>query len=167
MRNKIKHCITLIATFLFLSICGTGYCDNGLSYNDTVKLIKELMPNISSNIRKESYGYINFHECILDYNVSGTFPVGTPYDIKYSNIDFSSFNHEVSKVNDSKNDPSNFIIVNFNNSINYVTASNDFPVHTIVIDAASYGQAQTLFKLFKHLGELCSVGKSQLNERSP
>lgn len=162
VRVKIKHSITLIATFLFLSISGIGYCDNGLSYNDTVNSIKKLLPDISSDVRKESYGYINFNQCILDYNVRGTFPAGTPYNIKYSNIDFSSFNHEASKVGDASNDNSNFIILNFNNSISYKTASEAFPVHSIVIDAATYEQAQTIYKLFEHLGDLCGSEKSLL-----
>ena len=123
-RDKIKNSITFIATFLFLSISGIGYCDSGLSYNDTVSLIMKILPDISSDVRKESYGYIKFNGCILDYNVMGTFPSGTPYNIKYNNVDFSSLNYEVSKVGDAYKSQSNFIILNFNNNINYKTASD-------------------------------------------
>jgi hypothetical protein len=156
---KIKNCITVIVTIVFLSISGTGYCDSGLTYYDTVNLIKKLLPDISSDARKESYGYITFSDCTLDYNVSGTFPTGALYNIKYSNIDFSSLNYQVSKVGF---DNSHFIILNFNNSFNYRMASDELTVRTVVIDAASNEQAQTLFTAFLHLGELCGAGKSTL-----
>jgi len=150
----VKKIIPIMAAIFCLSMNGIGYCDNGLSYNDTVDLIKKSLPGISSEVRKESYGYIRFDNCILDYNVSGTYPVGTLYNIAYSNIDFSSLNYQVSKVGV---DSSHFIILNFNEPFNYKTESDERTVHTVVIDAASYEQAQTVFKAFFHLGELCGA----------
>jgi hypothetical protein len=117
-------------------------------------LIKELLPVISSNVRKEVYSFVRFNKCVLDYNVSGTYPVGTPYDINYSNIDFSSLNFQGSKVGV---DSSYFIVLDFNNPFHYKTVSYERTVRTVVIDAASYELAQTLFKAFLHLGELCGA----------
>jgi len=136
-----------------------GCCVSSSPYNNTVKLIKELLPGISSNVRKEVYSFVRFDKCLLDYNVSGTYPVGTPYDINYSNIDFSSLNFQGSKIGV---DSSYFIILDFNNPFNYKTVSSERTVRTVVIDAASYEQAQTLFKAFLRLGELCGAGKSPL-----
>jgi hypothetical protein len=134
-----------------------GCCVPSSPYNDTVKMIKELLPVISSNIRKENYSFIKFNKCTLSYNVTGTYPIGTPYDINYSNIDFSSLNYQGSKVG---GDSSYFIMLDFNNPVNYKTYSNEQKVHVILIDAANYELAQTLFKAFSHLGELCGAGKS-------
>ena len=153
----MKKILPVIATVMLLSIGGVGYCDSGLPYNDTVDLIKKMLPGISSEVRKESYGSLRFDKCILDYNVSGTFPVGTLYNITYSNIDFSSLNYNVSKIGV---DSSHYIIVNFNKSFRYKTESDERTVSTVVIDAASYEQAQTLFKAFLHLGELCGAERS-------
>ena len=142
-----------------LTTNGIGYCDNGLQYNDTVKLIKNLLPGITSDVRKEIYGYIRFDDCILDYNVSGYYPIGTQYDISYRDIDFSSLNYQQSKVGV---DSSHFIILSFNKPFNHKTYSNERTVSTVVIDTASNERAQTLFKLFLHLGELCGAPKSPL-----
>jgi len=153
----MKKILPVIATVMLLSMGGIGHCDSGLAYNDTVELIKKMLPGISSEVRKESYGSLRFDKCILDYSVSGTFPVGTLYNIAYSNIDFSSLNYNVSKVGV---DSSHFIILNFNAPFNYKTQSDERTVSTVVIDAASYEQAQTLFKAFLHLGELCGAERS-------
>ena len=153
----MKKILPVIATVMLLSMNGIGHCDSGLAYNDTVDLIKKILPGISSEVRKESYGSLRFNKCILDYSVSGTFPVGTLYNIAYSNIDFSSLNYNVSKVGV---DSSHFIILNFNAPFNYKTQSDERTVSTVVIDAASYEQAQTLFKAFLHLGELCGAERS-------
>ena len=136
-----------------------GCCVPSSPYNDTVKLIKELLSGSSSDVRKESYSYIRFSECILDYKVSGTYPIGTRYDIKFSDIDFTSLNYQGSKVGA---DYSNFIVLNFNNPINYKTFSKELTVHTVVMDAAGYEQAQALFKAFLQLGEICGVVKSPM-----
>jgi hypothetical protein len=156
---KATNIMTIIATIFLLAITATGYCDSGLPYNDTVNLIKNLLPGVSSDVRKESYGYIRFNKCILDYNVSGFYPVGTPYTITFSNIDFSSLNYQGSKTGV---DSSHFIKLIFNTPVNYKTDSIEQTVSAVVIDAASNEQAQTLFKAFLRLGELCGAKTSQM-----
>jgi len=156
---KSINILTIAATLFFLSFNGIGHCDSGLPYTDTVNLIKTLLSGISSDVRQESYGYIRFDECILDYNVSGYYPIGTPYDISFRHIDFSSLNYQKSKTGA---DSSHFVILIFNKPFNYKSTSKDMTASTAVIDAASYQQAQTLFKAFLHLGELCGAGKSPL-----
>jgi len=145
-----------------MNIYTQGCCVSSSPYDDTVKLIKELLPVISSNVRKESYSFVRFNKCILNYDVSGTYPVGTPYDIKYSNIDFSSLNYQGSKVGA---DSSYFILLNFNNPINYKTDSYEHKVNTILIDAVNNELAQKLFKTFLHFGELCGADKKSIADK--
>ena len=156
---NIKYFIPLITTILFLSFEDVSYCSNALSYEDTVKLIQEIMVDSTSYVRKDSYRYINFKNCILDYNVKGTYPVGTQYDIKYSNVDFSSLNYQVSKVG---HDYTAFVILSFNNNIQAKEVVKNISIRTIVINISDYEKAQILYKAFLHLGELCGASKSPL-----
>ncbi|HEY5975537.1 MAG TPA: hypothetical protein VIU41_12410 [Geobacteraceae bacterium] len=159
VQMRFTNLLTIAVTISIISMNGIGYCDSGLQYGETVAFIKNALPGISSDVRKESYGYIRFNECNLDYNVAGNYPVGTSYDISFKQIDFSSLNYQKSKVGV---DSSYFIILNFNKSFISRIYSNERTVSTVVIDAASNEQAQTLFKAFLHLGELCGAGKSPL-----
>jgi hypothetical protein len=138
-------------------VSGTGHCSSERTYTATVEFIKDLLPGISSDVRNESYGYIRFNKCTLDYTVSGTYPVGTPYNIAFSNIDFSTLDYRTSKTGA---DSSHYIILNFTRPFGQKHYSDERTVSTVVIDAASHEQAQTLFKAFLHLGELCGAGKS-------
>jgi hypothetical protein len=154
---KIKNIISIMVTILFLLINGNAHCDNGLSYDDTVYLIKKTMVDSTSDYRKESYGYIRFNKCSLDYNVSGTYPVGDLYNIKFSNIDFASLNYKESRVGQDYTD---FIILNFNNYVRYNDNVKDIPIRTVVVNISTDEKAQLLFKAFLHLGELCGAQKS-------
>jgi hypothetical protein len=153
---KYKNIIPIIATILFLLLNGIAYCDNELSYDETVNLIKDTMANSTSDARKESYGYIRFNKCNLDYNVFGTYPVGDLYNIKSSNIDFSSLNYQLSKTG---HDYTAFIILNFNNNIQSKDDFKDLTIRTVVINVSTDEKAQILFKAFLHLGELCGAPK--------
>ena len=153
---KVKYIISITAAVLFLSIIGNAHCDNELSYDDTVKLIKETMANSTSDYRKESYGYIRFDKCSLDYNVSGTYPAGDLYKMKFSNIDLSSLNYRSSKAG---HDYTAFIILNFNNSIQYSDEFKELKINTVVVNVSTDEKAQILFKAFLHLGELCGAPK--------
>jgi hypothetical protein len=149
-----KNFMQIIAFILFLSISGIAYCGNDLSYDGTVNLIKDTMASSTSDYRKESYGYIRFNNCSLDFNVFGTYPVGDLYNIKFSNIDFSSLNYQVSKID---HDYTAFIILNFNNSFQSKDDSKDLTIRTVVINVSTDDKAQILFKAFLHLGELCGA----------
>jgi hypothetical protein len=146
-----------MVAILFLFINGNAYCDKGLSYDDTVYLIKKTMANSTSDYRKESYGYIRFNKCSLDYNVSGTYPVGDLYNIKFSNIDLTSLNYQESKVG---HDYTYFIILNFNNYFKYHDNIKEIPIRTVVVNVSTEEKAHMLFKAFLHLGELCGAQKS-------
>lgn len=156
---KIKNIISISATIVLLLTISTAYCENELSYNDTVDLIKETMANSTSDARKESYGYIRFNKCRMDYNVLGTYPVGDLYDIKFSNIDFSSLNFQASKAG---HDYTAFIILNFNNNLHSKYDFKDITIRTVVVNVSDDEKAQILFKAFSHLGELCGAPKSPL-----
>lgn len=152
----MKNTAKILLSVLLLFVNKTGYCESGMAYNETVDLIKNILPTISSNIRKENYNYIKFDGCLFNYSVSGVYPIGAPYTIKYSNIDFSSFNRHGSKTGA---DYSDFIILDFDAPFISKTDTNEMSCRTVVIDAASHEQAQTLFNAFLHLGELCRTGK--------
>jgi hypothetical protein len=108
----MKNILSVISAVLFLLVGGIACCESEPSYDDTVNVIRETMANSTSDYREESYGYIRFNQCSLDYIVSGRYPVGDLYTIKFSNIDFSSLNYQVSKAG---HDYTAFIILNFNN----------------------------------------------------
>jgi hypothetical protein len=154
----IRNTIVFIAVLL-VSINGIALCDAELSYEATVDQVKETMVNSTSDYRKESYGYIRFNKCILDYNVSGTYPVGDLYNIKYSAIDFSTLNYQASKVG---HDYTAFIILNFNKPIQANDQFKELTIRTIVINVYDDEKAQILFRAFLHLGELCGARKIQL-----
>ena len=156
---KVKNIISALATILFIASSSIAYCDNELSYEDTINLIKETMANSTSAYRKESYGYIRFDKCSLDYNVMGTYPVGDLYDIKFSNIDFTSLNYQASKAG---HDYTPFIILNFNSSFKCKDEFNELTIHTLVVNVSSDEKAQVLYKAFLHMGQLCGAKKSPL-----
>jgi hypothetical protein len=149
--------IRTIAT-VFTAIClltnSIAYCDDGPSYDDTVQTIKETMVSNTSVFRQESYGYIKFDKCSLDYNVRGTFPSGGLYDIKFSNIDFSSLNSRESKVG---RDYTAFVILNFKNAAHYKIDDKDIKIHTVVVNVSDLEKAQVLYKAFSRLGNLCGA----------
>ena len=148
-----------MVTVAVLLIQGAAYCDNGLSYDDSVKLITKTMAESTSEARKESYGNILFDKCILNYRVLGTYPVGTLYDIKFSNIDFSSLNPQMCKTG---HDYTAFIALNFNKYLQSKGDFRDIAIRTLVINVSNDEKAQVLFKAFLHLGELCGAPKSPL-----
>ncbi|MDR3578867.1 MAG: hypothetical protein P4L44_02765 [Oryzomonas sp.] len=151
---KHVNIIPVIVAILLLSMSCVAYGDNGLSYDDTVNLIKKTMPSNTSVARQESYEYIKIDNCILEYKVFGTFPVGTPYEIKFSGIDFSSLNNHQSKVG---SDYTDFIILNFDKPAIYRINGTDLPIHTVVINTFDDKSKTMLFNAFLHLGELCSA----------
>jgi hypothetical protein len=157
---KTINSLTFIAIIIVvLLINGNAYSDNERSYDDTVKLIKETMANSTSDYRKENYGYINISKCNMDYNVAGTYPVGDLYNIKFSNIDLSSLNYQLSKVG---HDYTAFIILNFNKNFQAKDDFKDLTIRTVVVNVSTDEKAQLLFKEFLHLGELCGAKNSPL-----
>jgi len=156
---KIKNMVSVLATLSSLLTCGTARCDSGLSYDDTVKLIKNSMVNSSSGIRQESYEYIRFDKCRMDYEVLGTYPVGDLYDLKFSGIDFSSLNASASQVG---HDYTDFVILSFTSSLIRTDRSKDMKIRTVVINAAPEDKTRRLLKAFLHLGELCGAPKGPL-----
>lgn len=150
---KIRYAILLIA--MLLSMESITYGASGSSYEDTVTLIKKTMVSSTSDYRQESYNYIKFDKCIMNYNVLGTFPSGGLYDIKYGGIDFSSLNYQVSKLG---HDYTAFMILNFGKEIHAKDDTNDWKIHTVVVNVSDDHNAAILFKAFLHLGELCGAG---------
>ena len=142
---KKKKLIPVVTAFLFLLINGLAYGSNGLSYEDTVKTIKETMASNASYARKESYHYIKFNGCNLDYNVSGTYPVGTTYNLRFSNLDFTGLNPQLSKTG---HDYTAFVTLNFNNYFHSKDDFKDIKIRTVVVNVSTDESAQLLFKAF-------------------
>jgi len=153
---KIKHIIPVITTILMLLINCVAYSYDGLSYDDTVSLIKETMVNSTSDARKESYGNIEFNKCLLSYTVYGTYPVGSLYTMKFSNIDFTSFNYNMSNLG---HDYTSFVVLNFDGYFISKYDFNDITTRTVVVNVSGDERAKTLLNAFTHLGELCRVTK--------
>ena len=160
----MKNIITIVAFAFVLSLPTTCRSDYDLPYPDTVETIKNLMPAISSNVRKEVYGNIKFNNCILEYSVAGFYPVGTPYNKSYSNIDLASLNPENSKTGA---DSSDYILLYFNKPLDLLDGTLQRTTNVVVIDASSNERAQTLFEAFLHLGELCRAGAGPLARKPP
>lgn len=151
---KLVNIMPVTVAILFLSMSCIAYGDNEPSYDDTVNSIRETMSRNTSVARQEHYEYIKIDKCILDYRVLGTFPVGTPYDIKFSEIDFSSLNYHQSSTG---RDYTDFILLNFKKPATYRINGTDIPIHTVVINTFDDKSKKTLFKAFLHLGELCGA----------
>lgn len=149
---KSKNSSLLIGTILLLAMQGIAYCDSSLSYSETVRLIKTTMMDSPSDYRKESYGAIIFDRCSLDYSVAGTYPVGDLYNIKFSNIDFSSLDPREAKTG---NDYTPFIILGFENYFTSRDSDQELQLRNLVINLSSEKKAEVLFKAFLRLGEIC------------
>lgn len=152
---KRVNMVPVMAALVLATMGRTAYCDNGLSYDDTVQLITKTMIGNTSVARQERYGYIKIDRCILNYKVFGTFPVGTPYEIKFDGMDFSSLNRQQSTIG---RDYTDFIILNFSKPATYRIDATEIPIHSVVINTFDGASARTLFDAFHHLGELCGAG---------
>lgn len=153
--SKVKCIVSMLATlFIVLNSC-VAYCAQKVSYEDTVDLIKETMVSSTSVARQESYGYIRLESCTMDYNVSGTYPVGDTYNINYSNLNFSGLNQQASKAG---HDYTSFIILNFDKQIQSKSNNEILNIHTVVINVSDDAKAAILFKAFSDLGKLCRSG---------
>jgi len=149
---KINNITLLVVSIVLLAMQSSAYCDTGLSYAETVKLIKSTMEDSPSEYRKESYGAIKFDGCRLDYSVAGTYPVGDLYNIRFSAIDFSSLNPQGSKTG---NDYTPFIVLSFENYFDSRDGYQELQLRNLVVNLASEEKAAVLVKAFLRLGELC------------
>jgi len=153
---KTKSVLVVIVSVLLLCISVSCYGDSEQLYDETVNLIKETMASNTSVSRKESYKYINFDKCVLQYHVSGTYPVGDLYNITFSDIDFSGLNYKLSRTG---HDYTAFVILNFNKHIKFKDDFKELTVETVVINMFDDAAAQLLFKAFLRLGELCGASE--------
>ena len=154
---RFKKYAAAAAALLFLAVNGSAYGDNDLSLDETVQLLTQTMADSTSVARKESYRNIHFDTCVLDYTVSGTYPVGDPYTIRYSAIDFGSLNYQMSKEG---HDYTAFLILNFNKPFQSNDGSKILAIRTTVINVSNDEKAHMLYKAFLHLGELCGARKT-------
>jgi hypothetical protein len=153
---KIKNIISAAVALLCLSISAVAYCEDGLSYDDTVNLIAKTMTGSTSDARKESYEYVRFDKCVMNYNVLGTYPVGDLYNIKFTGIDFSRLNSQASKVG---HDYTSFIILSFYTPFRSKGDFKDLTISNLVVNVSADDKAQILYGAFMHLGELCAAPK--------
>ncbi|GFE62897.1 hypothetical protein [Geobacter sp. AOG2] len=146
----------LVVVVSFLAMGGIARAGDALSHDATVALIARTMAANTSVARQERYASIKIDACVMDYRVLGTFPVGTPYDIRFSGIDFASLNPRLSETG---HDYTAFVILNFTAPAIYRINGTDTPIHSVVINTFDDASATVLFKAFVHLGELCGAKK--------
>lgn len=131
---------------------GGAWGETGASRSQVAEQISKLMGSSLSVARKESYHYIRFDDCSMNYNVLGTYPSGGLYDIKFSDLDFSALNPAESS---SGHDYTAFLVLNFSKPVRYRTDSDDLRIQTVVVNASDDDSAKLLFGYFLKLGELC------------
>lgn len=142
--SKVKCIVPMLTTlFIVLNSC-LAYCEQNISYQNTVDLIKKTMTSSTSVARQESYGYIRLENCIMDYNVSGTYPVGDTYNINYSSLNFSGLNQHLSKAG---HDYTSFITLNFDKQIESKSNNEILNIHTVVVNVSNDAKAAILFNL--------------------
>jgi hypothetical protein len=154
MKNGLKSRVIAIVVVSLLSITNFAYCDSGSSYEESVAQVRETMTFHTSLFRQESYGYIEFDNCKLNYNVVGMYPAGGPYNIKYNNIDLSTFNPTQSKTG---HDYTAYVVLNFDKNLEYRSTVNTLQIRTIVINVSDDQASQTLLNGFTRLGQLCNL----------
>jgi hypothetical protein len=135
-----------------LSIMSTVACGGeDTSYQSTVSSIRSNMEGGTTTVRSESYDYIKFDTCSMEYRVRGIYPSGMPYSIRFSKLDFAQLNLAESKALD---DYAAAVMLNFNSPALYDNGEV-LPVHTVMVLASDYERAQLLFGLFSRLGRIC------------
>lgn len=145
---------TLPVAIILLCLVGTACAESGLSYAETVRLISTTMASSTSAARKESYNYIRFDKCTLGYSVSGTYPVGEPYTIRFSGVDFSQLDLKGATAG---HDYTAFVMLGFSKDFGYRPDTHEIRAHTAVVNVADDDGARTLLAAFRHLGELCGA----------
>lgn len=149
----MKHFNVLFLGIFALSATAYG---SDASFDEVTKNIEGTMRGSLSSARMESYGPIKFDGCRFDYTVSGTYPSGGLYTIKFSDIDFTSFRLNNSKIG---HDYTYYIVLNFDTQFRYKSEIDDIKVRSTVINVADEEGARSLFKEFSRLGELCGAKK--------
>jgi hypothetical protein len=143
---------TVAALFLTMA-CGTGQCGTASPYDETVSLIRATMTGNTSVARQESYGHISFDNCRMEYQVSGVYPVGGPYTITFSGIDFSTLNPAAVERG---HDYTAFVMLRFDKSIKFKDEFKELAVKTLVVNMFDDEAAERLLNAFLRLGDLCS-----------
>ncbi|MCM0080545.1 hypothetical protein L4X63_02975 [Geomonas sp. Red32] len=148
--------LTMALGWLLLAMPAACQGASEPSIDQLTREIVDLMGSNTSTFREESYGYIEFHNCVMRYSVSGTV-VGNEYTYKYDNIDFAKLD-----INDSREgeDYSSFIVLSFNGKFP-MTGTFNREVSTVVIGAANREGSKKLFALFTKLGNLCKPPQKQ------
>jgi hypothetical protein len=154
---KLRNILSITAAVLVVSLNGSAYGLNEVAYNDAVRFIATTMAGATSDARKESYNYIRFDKCKMEYNVLGTYPVGELYDTKFSNIDFATLNPRMSRTG---HDYTAFIQLNFASPLRSKGNFNEMALSNLVVNVSSDEKAQLLFKAFLYLGELCGASQN-------
>lgn len=144
---------SIIAALSMLLLATVSYGSDA-TYEELTKMVVSTMGNNLSAARQESYGPIKFDKCTFEYTVSGVYPSGGLYTIRFSDMDIASLNPGNSKAG---YDYTSFVILNFDKEFSYKSAIDDIKVRTTVINTADDAAAQTLFAAFSRLGKLCGA----------
>ncbi|QWV94489.1 hypothetical protein KP004_04700 [Geomonas oryzisoli] len=118
----------------------------------TAAAIVATMSSSTSSARKESYQSIDFNGCRLSYTVSGTYPSGGLYTIKFQDLDFSALDVAACR---SGQDYTDYVVLRFKKPFSYRSLTDTLSVSTTVINVADPEAAQTLLEGFVRLAEQC------------
>ncbi|MBJ6726705.1 hypothetical protein [Geomesophilobacter sediminis] len=141
-----------LVSLLSLSAVPLARAENTGSYPETVAAIERIMNCSKSPVRNDTYPYLRFQNCRLDYVVSGTYPVGTPYTLSFTGLDFSGLNPAESRTG---HDYTAFVLLYFGTPFTYRDDVQEIKVRSTVVNVANDKDAAALLKAFFRLGELC------------
>lgn len=137
MKRKI-----LAAIALLFGCCGLAWGDTGRPTGDLASFITSTMTGNTSSFRKESYQSAAFEGCTLNYTVSGTYPAGGLYTIRFQGIDFSTLDVASSKIGQDYTD---YVVLRFDKPFTYASETDRRYVSTTVINVDQRKVAQDLF----------------------
>jgi hypothetical protein len=152
---KIGNFMMLCAVAVLVIISGVAHASEDTPYESITSAIKDKMEGGTTEVRKESYDYIKFDQCFMEYRVNGTYPSGMPYSVRFSDMNFSVLNLNNLRASD---DYAAFVLLNFKDPAHYDNGKV-LPVHTVVVLTSNYERAKELVDLFRLFGELCGAKK--------
>ena len=144
---------TIFAAIALLFGChGLALGEDAPPTSDLASFITSTMTGNTSSFRKESYQSAGFEGCTLNYTVSGTYPAGGLYTIRFQGIDFSTLDVASSKIGQDYTD---YVVLRFDKPFTYASEIDRRYVSTTVINVNQRKAAQDLFDACQRFAAQC------------
>ncbi|QXE92956.1 hypothetical protein [Geomonas subterranea] len=140
------------AAALVALLAAPSWAAPSVDLKQTSDFIAATMMNSTSSARKESYQSVSFQGCRLDYTVSGTYPSGGLYTIRFRDLDFASLDAAGSKTGQDYTD---YVVLRFQKPFSYQSLTDTLAVSTTVINVADREAAQSLLEASLRLAGQC------------